>query len=297
MRTRRPLVFPLAVVLILLASSACETIQKGADIVDRQSSRVESAAKTVQAVRSTFADISEVEEYYIGRSVAAMILSRYKVYANDGLTRYLNTVGVAVASHSDRPEIYAGYHVLALDSDEVNALAAPGGFIFLTRGLLKRCKDEDTLADILAHEIGHVCAKHGLQSIRKSRLVDAFKIIGEKAADKYGPQQLTKLTEIFEDVLGDIAEKLIERGYDRKYEYEADELAARFAARMRYDGGGLVDFLGTMVESAAGGADRGWLKTHPSPQDRISRVRGKVMVFKRDKARADRFISALRAMK
>ena len=304
MSARRPFASALAVVLALLALSACETIetlQKGADTVDRNVAKAGSTAKTVTktagAVRSTFGDISEQEEYYIGRSVAAMILSRYKVYADDGLNRYLNTVGAAVAAYSDRPEIYAGYHVLALDSAEVNALAAPGGFIFLTRGLLKRCKDEDTLADILAHEIGHVCAKHGLQSIKKSRLVDAFRIIGQKAADKYGPQELAELTDIFEDALGDIAEKLIERGYDRKYEYEADDLAARFAARMRYDGGGLVDFLGTMVESDAGGADLGWFKTHPGPGDRISRVQGKVKAFKRDKARTDRFKAAFKGLK
>ena len=151
--------------------------------------------------------------------------------------------------------------------------------------------------DILTHEIGHVCAKHGLQSIKKSRLVDAFRIIGQKAADKYGPQELAELTDIFEDALGDIAEKLIERGYDRKYEYEADELAVRYAARMRYDGGGLVDFLGTMVESDAGGSDIGWFKTHPGPGDRISRVQGKVKVFKRDKARTDRFKAAFKGLK
>jgi predicted Zn-dependent protease len=296
---RRGLVFLLAAALALLASSACETvekIQRGADKVDRGVAKAGAAAKTAsetaKVVRSTFGDISEQEEYYIGRSVAALILSRYKAYADDGLSRYLNAVCAAVAAHSDRPEIFAGWHVLALDSDEVNALAAPGGFIFLTRGLLARCKDEDTLADIIAHEVGHVCAKHGLQSIKKSRLVDAFRLIGRKAADRYGPQELAELTSVFEGALGDIAESLIERGYDRKYEYEADELAVRYAARMRYDGGGLVDFLGTLAGKGSGSA-AGWFKTHPSPEDRIGRVRGKVKAFKREAARTARFKAAL----
>lgn len=303
MKTRRPLLVTAAAVLALLASSCqtLETLQQGVEEVDRNAAKagsaVKGASRTAKAVRSTFGDISEEEEYYIGRSVAAMILSRYKVYVNDPLTRYLNGVCAAVAAYSDRPETYAGYHVLVLDSAEVNALAAPGGFIFLTRGLLKRCKDEDTLADILAHEIGHVCAKHGLQSIKKSRLADSFRIIGEKAADKYGPSELAALTDIFEDALADVAEKLIERGYDRKYEYEADDLASRYASRMRYDGGGLVDFLGTMVESDAGGADRGWFATHPGPEDRIKRLQGKVKVFRREKARTARFKAAFAGMK
>ncbi len=82
----------------------------------------------------------------------------------------------------DRPEIFAGYHFLVLDTDEVNAMAAPGGFIFVTKGLVKRCGDEETMAAILAHEIGHVAERHGLQSIKKSRLIDAFKVIGSEAS-------------------------------------------------------------------------------------------------------------------
>jgi predicted Zn-dependent protease len=297
MKTSRFRIPILAVGFALLAASACETLQKGVGAIDAQSAKVQSVVKVAKQVRSTFADITEEEEYYIGRAVAATILSYYNVYNNEGLNRYVNAVGTAVAAYSDRPETYAGYHFLVLDSDEVNALAAPSGFIFLTRGLLKRCKDEDTLADILAHEIGHVCAKHGLQSIKKSRLIDAFRLLGEQAAQKYGPQELSQLTGIFEDVLGDIAEKLIERGYDRKYEYEADDLAAEFAARMRYDGKGLVDFLETMVQSAAGGADKGWFKTHPSPQDRIDRVKGQVKTFRRENARTDRFRAAFKGLK
>ena len=297
MKTPRFRIPILAVGFALLAASACETLQKGVGAIDAQSAKVQSVAKVAKHIRSTFADISEEEEYYIGRAVAANILSRYDVYNNEGLNLYLNAVGAAVAAYSDRPETYAGYHVLVLDTDEVNALAAPSGFIFLTRGLLKRCKDEDTLADILAHEIGHVCAKHGLQSIRKSRLIDAFKLLGEQAAQKYGPQELAQLTGVFENVLGDIAEKLVERGYDRKYEYEADELAAEFAARMRYDGGGLLDFLGTMAKDSTGSADKGWFKTHPGPQDRIGRVKGQVKTFMREKVRTDRFRAAFKGLK
>ncbi len=254
--------------------AGCSVVQKGADILTTQgkmsSKDRDAIVKTSEAVRSTFSEISEEEEYFIGRSVAAMILSKYPAYKNDNLTQYINLVGNAVAVYSDRPEIYAGWHFLVLDTEEVNALAAPGGMIFITKGLLRRCRDEESLGLILSHEVGHVCAKHGLQSIKKSRLVDAFKLIGQQAAQRYGPENLAQLTNIFENVLGDIAEQLIERGYDRKYEYEADRLAVKFGAKTGFDPSGITRFLQTMVGDSSSASGKGWFKTHPTPEDRIA---------------------------
>jgi len=267
---------PLAAVScgLLLLLAGCSIVQQGADVLKGTGAISADQAKTIQktseTIRSTFGDITEEEEYYIGRSVAALILSRYPVLQNPTLTKYVSTMGNAMALYSDRPETFAGYHFLVLDSDEVNALAAPGGLVFLTKGLIKRCQDEDTLALILAHEIGHVNAKHGLQSIKKSRLVDAFKLLGSAAVKTYAPETLAKLTGVFEDTLGDIVGSLVERGYDRKYEYEADGLAVKFAGRAHYDAGGLTRFLKTMVGDASAASGKGWFKTHPSPQDRIA---------------------------
>ena len=227
-------------------------------------------------MRSTFSEITEQEEYYIGRAVSALILSRYKVLGNAGLTDYVNVCGKTVSYSSDRPETFGGYHFLILDTDEVNALAAPGGFVFVTKGLVKRCKDEEMLASILAHEIGHVSAKHGLQSIKKSRLVDAFKVLGKEAATRYGSKELAELTGIFENVLGDIVESLVEKGYDRKYEYEADKLGVKFAAATGYDPNGLARFLKTMTGGPAAGGAKGWFKTHPSAEDRLGKVNAQI---------------------
>ncbi len=170
-----------------LLFAQCSVVQEGAKVLGDTGKISEkdkdSIVKTSEAVRTTFSEITEQEEYYIGRAVSALILSRYKVLGNTGLTDYVNTCGRAISYSSDRPETYGGYHFLILDTDEVNALAAPGGFVFITKGLLKRCKDEEMMASILAHEIGHVSAKHGLASIKKSRLVDAFKILGKEAVD------------------------------------------------------------------------------------------------------------------
>jgi predicted Zn-dependent protease len=280
MNARLRAVTGFAAVAAMALLSGCSAVQKGADILASQGkiSEKDRAAivGTSQALRSTFADITDEEEYYIGRAVSALILSRYKTVDDDAFTRYLNLVGMAVVYNSDRPETYGGYHFTVLDSDEVNAMAAPGGFVFVTKGLVRRCGDEETLAAILAHEVGHVTARHGLQSIKKSRLVDAFAVMGSTAASQLNSEQLTKLTGLFEGALGDVLETLIGRGYDRKYEFEADELSVKFAARTGYNPAGLAAFLENMEQDKPSGPVAGWFKTHPTPADRLAKVQAEI---------------------
>jgi predicted Zn-dependent protease len=270
---------PIASLAVLLLAS-CGAVQKGADILagagqisetDRQS-----IVKTSEAVSATFSQITEEQEYYIGRSVAAHVLAQYPAYDNAALNTYLNTLGQAIVYASDRPEIYAGYHFVVLNTEEVNALSAPGGFVFVTKGLILRCRNEEMLASILAHEVAHVSAKHGLQAIKKSRLVDAFRVIGTEAARRYGPEQLAQLTTAFEGALGDVVETLIVRGYDRKSEYEADELAVKFGVALGYSPQGLTDFLQTMVGDSSTASGKGWFKTHPSSEQRLDRVKSRI---------------------
>jgi predicted Zn-dependent protease len=271
--------FPVISMAFLMLAS-CSVVQTGADVLagtgqisesDRQA-----IVKSSQAVSATFSQITEEQEYYIGRSVAALILAQYPAYDYPALNTYVNTMGQAIVYSSTRPEIYAGYHFLVLDTEEVNAMSAPGGFIFISKGLIRRCKNEEMLASILAHEVGHVCAKHGLQAIKKARLVDAFKVIGTEAARKYGSEELAQLTTAFEGALGDIVETLVVRGYDRKYEYEADDLAVEFDAAVGYAPKGLTDFLQTMVSDATAASGKGWFKTHPSAADRLQKVKSRI---------------------
>jgi predicted Zn-dependent protease len=298
--------FAAAVLAAALVLAGCQAVKQGAADVLASTGKVsqedaESLVKTAETLRSTFADITEEEEYYIGRSTAALILSKYKLYRNDALSAYINVLGTAVAYGSDRPETFGGYHFAVLDTDEVNAMAAPGGFIFVTRGLLRRCADEETLAAILAHEIGHVAERHGLQSIKKSRLVDAFKVIGGEASRQFNSEELAKVTAAFEGALGDVVETLVERGYDRKFEYEADKLALSYVVRTGYAPGGLADFLKGMEENKPAGVAAGWFKTHPSASDRLARVRTEIAglgaVPVKDAARTARFASAVKSVR
>ena len=283
----------------MIALGSCSVIEKGTRVLDKAEDVKDS--EVTKAVRSTFSDITEEEEYYIGRAVSALIFSKYPAYGNQAIIQYINYVGSSVVYYSDRPETYAGYHFMILDTDEVNALAAPGGFIFITKGLLKRCADEEMLACILAHEVGHVAAKHGLKSIKKSRLIEAFRILGTEAAKKYGSEEVAQLTEIFEGVLGDIVEKLGERGYDRKFEYEADRLGVKIAANTGYSPEGLTNFLRTMIDDASDAKGKGWFKTHPSAEDRMGRVSEEIASLKdapeKETERTERFVASLKSLK
>ena len=285
--------------------AGCSIVQKGTDVLAGTGKISEKDAKSIKktttALRSTFSEITDQEEYYIGRAVSALILSRYKVYDNAGLTNYLNVMGKTISYSSDRPETYGGYHFLVLDTDEVNAMAAPGGFIFLTKGIIMRCKDEEMMAAVVAHEIGHVAGKHGLASIKKSRLVDMFKILGQEATARYGPKELAELTGIFENTLGDIVGSVVERGYDRKYEYEADGMAVKYAVKTGYDPNGLSRFLKTLTGGPASGGAKGWFKTHPTAEDRMTKVAAQIKSFpkvpKTEAVRTERFTKSVKGLK
>jgi predicted Zn-dependent protease len=232
-------------------------------------SQAESLNKSETALRRGSSDISESEEYYIGRSVSAQILARFKPLDDARLNAYAQAVLEAVAGASDRPSIYRGWHVQVLDTDEVNAMSAPGGFVFVTKGLLRRVRSEDELACVLAHEVAHVSKKHGLKTIKASRLTQAFAILGTEAAKSYSPDQVARLTSAFEGAIDDVVGDLVTKGYSRDKEYEADRFGAEYARAAGYDPDALKSFL-SRLEAAPGAG--GLFKTHPSPASRLARL-------------------------
>lgn len=227
--------------------------------------------KTSQAVEKAFTDITVEQEHFIGRAVAAEIVNRYQPFERQAANTYLNLVGQALARVSDLPETFGGYHFLVLDSDEINAFAAPGGLIFVSRGLLRCCPDEDALAAVLAHEIGHVQARHGLQAIKKSRLTEALTIIGTESARQFGGAELAQLTTAFEGSIADVTSTLVNNGYSRTFEYQADQIAMDLQGRLGYHPAAMALMLGEMERRLAGDS-RGFARTHPSPAERLKKV-------------------------
>ena len=229
--------------------------------------------RTAVAVEKTAQDITPEQEYYIGRSVAATVLGAYKPWDSAAVNQYLNVVGQTLALSSERPETYGGYHFLAVDSDEVNAFAAPGGLIFVSRGLLRCCRSEDVVAAVLAHERGHVQGQHGLRAIKKGRLTAALTTVALEAGKNLAGQQLAEVAKAFEGSVSDITSTLMNSGYARALENEADGAAVQILARAGYDPHALVDLLSEMKPRLAEDA-RGFGKTHPSPEVRIQHVSG-----------------------
>ena len=252
-------------------------------------------AKETLVVTNSYEDITPEQEYYIGRTVGAMILQKHEPYINPMADRYVNVMGQMLAQASDRPETYGGYHFLIQDSDEINAFAAPGGFIFLTRGMLRCCPQEDAVAAVLAHEIGHVQYKHGLRSIKQSRVTSALTALAIKGAKDYGDEDLAELTKTFEGSISDITKTLIVNGYSRSFENQADLAAISILQRTGYNPNGLVTMLNQMkTRLKPEGQD--FAATHPSPDSRLAEIQqyiGKYSAVKSPQARQTRFKASL----
>ena len=238
-----------------------------------RSEHVEMAARSVRAVSVASRPISDSEEYYVGRAVAARILQQYPLFKDSRLTQYVNLVGRTVALNSEKPNTYGGYHFALLNSQEINAFACPGGAVFITLGMLRTVHSEDELAAVLAHEVAHVNYRHGIDSISKSRWTDALAIIGTEAAKTYGSADVARLAGIFEASIDDIFKTLVVNGYSRGQEEEADRASLVYLARAGYNPKSMAGFL-ERLKASGRGSSGGLLDTHPAASDRLDEVRG-----------------------
>lgn len=287
---------------MLLAGPGCETVTELGTAVGEATGAInseqgESIRRGSKAIAKTFEDITPEQEYYIGRAVSASVLAKYSPYDNPKANEYLNLIGQSLALVSEKPETYGGYRFLILDSDEINAFAAPGGFIFVSRGMLRLCSNEDELAAVLAHEIGHVQLNHGLRAIKSSRLTSAFTILAAESAKQFGGDALRDLTMAFEGSISDITQTMMNNGYSRGLEREADAACLTIMKALGYDPVALSSMLTAMgAHLEPGGLD--FAKTHPKPEKRIADIRkalgAAVTVAPPPAARQRRFEAAMK---
>ena len=229
-------------------------------------------ASSVQTISKASRPLSDEEEYYVGRAVAARITSTYPLYRNSRLTEYLNLIGQTIVLHTDKPTTFGGYHFAILDSSEVNAFACPGGMILITRGMISSVRSEDELAAVLAHEVAHVIHRDGIAAIQSSRWSEALLVIGSNAAREFGPKDTAKLVSLFEGSIDDVFKTLVVNGYGRSQEKDADSAAMSYLAAAGYDQQGLVGYL-KRLEEGGKGAKGGIFTTHPGTDDRLENVR------------------------
>jgi Zn-dependent protease with chaperone function len=266
---------------------------------------------------------SATDEYYLGRAVAANILAKYPLYQNQALTRYVNLVGQAVAQKY-RSATSRGFHFAVLDASEPNAFACPGGIILVTRGLIKSCQNEDELAAVLAHEVGHVVHHDGLKSIqtaqktekrtrtalrplkaakwagaagpgfqRRLRRQMAGKGAKTAASSVAGSFAAGSLVDLFEDSINDAVKTIMVNGYSRGSEEDADREAVSLMACTGYNPGALTAFLDHL--SSTGSENAGMFRTHPSTSSRVARVKSLVVQAKAnpgEQTRTSRFQQA-----
>ena len=218
-------------------------------------------------------DFTPEQEYYIGRAVGAQILTRYSVDSSGpDQTAYLNKILQALVVNSPGPELYNGYHAVILDSDEINAFATSGGHIFVSRALIDSAASEDTLAAVLAHEIAYVQLRHSVKAIqadRKAQAIRAFAASGTGALT--GGTALEELTDIFDKSITDALITLIDKGYSRDQEFDADTNALALLAAAGYDPVSLLDMLRTLDQDQPNHPG-GFNATHPVPRDRLNNV-------------------------
>lgn len=243
-----------AVLVVLVAAlhpAALNAAEKGTDFRRRISVGDEEVASDI------------TEEVRFGREVAARVLARYGMYENPMLMKYVNLVGYAVAQTTNRPEI--DFRFAVLNTDDINAYAAPGGYVFVTRGALLKMHDESELAGVLAHEIGHIVEKHVIKELN-IRGTDTSTAAG-LAAVIGGSTQSGRLA--FAQAVDRAMDVLFKDGYKREDEIQADRDAVLFCALSGYEPAGLVTYFDRL--NALKGKNTDVLdKTHPSYVDRIA---------------------------
>jgi len=210
---------------------------------------------------SPLGGFSQQEETAIGRQIAGNLLGASPLVKDKQLQKYVNNVGRWVASQSERPDLE--WHFGVIESNDVNAFAAPGGYIFVTRGLYRLLGNEADLAGVLGHEIGHVVEKHHLKILQQSRLLD----LGAKLLAKESGE-----SDKIKNLIGSGAE-IVARSLDKNAEFEADRIAVVLATRAGYDAYGLPEVLQQIGHFAKDDGSVALLfKTHPHPEERLDRL-------------------------
>lgn len=223
------------------------------------------AFNALQSVKKAIVPLTEEEEILLGQSIASNLLSLAPLHADMALQNYVNKVGRWIASRSERPDLPWTFAVL--DNDDINAFAAPGGYIVLTKGLLLKLNSEAELAGVLGHEIGHVLKKHHLNAMQKAHAKTALQESASVVMDARGNKN--------QDVLkyAAIGTELYGKGLDKEDEFESDRIGVVLATRAGYEPYGLPAVLQTL-QSVVGGSGtlQLLLETHPKPADRLNQL-------------------------
>ena len=242
---------------------------------------------TTESVYKVTEQITPENEYYIGRATAAIILNDYDLYNEPNLTKYLNKICGAITINSEKPDLYNGYYVAVLDSDEINAMATPGGHILITRGLLKCTSNEEELASVIAHEIAHIQKQHSISAIKTSRFKDLSLNVASLAINESDNDEAKQIMSVFGDSVDDVVSSLVLNGFSQEQEFEADSYALELLNNAGYNPHSIVNMLKTLEQNQAN-HKRGFVKTHPEPKKRIKKIEKELNSYSKSKTQEER---------
>lgn len=226
--------------------------------------------------QNDFVMMSEGQELAIGRQADEQVKKQYKVYESKALQDYVNSVGQKIAKKSHRPNLQ--YHFTVLDTADINAFALPGGYVYITRGIMAYLNSEAELAAVLGHEIGHVTARHGVRQQSAAQAAN----IGLTIASIFVPEINTAGAQNLSNIIGGA----LLSGYGREHELEADHLGAIYLARTDYDPQAIIRVIGVLKNQELADAElarqegreprryHGLFASHPDNDTRLKQAVG-----------------------
>jgi len=225
-----------------------------------------------------FTLMSEAQEIQMGQQSDPEVRAQMGVYPDQALQQYVEGVGMRLAKASQRPDL--PWHFSVVDVPAVNAFALPGGYIYITRGLMAHLDSEAEMASVLGHEIGHVTARHSARAYTRAASVGigaAVTSVFFPSAEPYAAAAQTGLGVVF-------------LKYDRNQEVQSDRLGAEYVAKVGWAPSGMSGVLETLGRISAATDRRGvpnWLSTHPMPEDRVVKVAETVQTLEATRAASE----------
>jgi len=216
--------------------------------------------------------VSESQEIQLGQQADSEVIQSIGLYPDPALQSYVSDLGKKLAATSERPNLPWTFRVV--DDPAVNAFAIPGGFVYVTRGILSHMTNEAQLATVMGHEIGHVTARHTAHQMSREQVANLGLAVGSMASSR-----IARYAGLASQALGVLFLK-----FSRDNENQADELGVRYSSRTNYDSRQMDSVMAMLdrIESQSGGRLPEWLATHPNPGNRIGHINAVLAQTKTD---------------
>ena len=215
--------------------------------------------------------VTEQDEIALGKQTDEEIAQTYGIYESPDLTGYINRLGQDMSKRTHRPTLE--YHFKVLDTPVINAFAVPGGYVYVTRGILSYLNDEAELMGVVGHELGHVNARHTAKQMSQLQLAELGLGVGMILSENFRKYA----------GLAEFGVSMLFLKFSRDNERQADDLGVEYASKSGYDTNRMAAFFETLERLSPGESESGlpdWFSTHPNPVNRIAAVRNKTLEWR-----------------